>query len=323
MNKSYELMIENRGKVYFPSVIEPIVFEDELKGSPSKLTFTVIKGQKLNFQEGNPVRFKYKGKNIFFGFVFTKKRDKEHHIEVTCYDQMRYLKNKDTILFENKTTSEIISHIKGIHPSIQLGKIDNTKVKLKSLLCDNESYLDMIYNSLDDTMMASKKGYVLYDKFGKLTLTDIDKLKIDGFIVSDENMENFDYSSSIDDETYNQIKLVKENEETGKRDVYMTKDTDSINKWGLLQYYESIDENVNAKLKANTLLELYNKKTRNLKVTGVRGNYKVRGGYRVMVMLNVGDMIIQNYLIVNSVKHTFEESQHIMDLTFIGGGFVA
>ena len=323
MNDDYELMIINGDQAYFPSVIEPIVWEDELRGSPSKLTFTVIKGQKLNFQEGNSVRFKYNDEEIFFGFVFTKKRDREHHIEVTCYDQIRYLKNKDVRLFENKTASEILHHIKSIHPSIQLGDIDDTGLKIKSLLQDGDSYLDIIYKALDYTLTHRKKGYVLYDDFGKLCLKDIDKLKIDGFLISDENMENFDYRSSIDEDTYNQIKLVYENEETGKRDVHMTKDTNSINNWGLLQYCETIDENTNGKVKADVLLELYNKKTRNLTVKGVRGNPKVRGGFRVMVMLNVGDIILQNYLIVSSVKHTFNESHHTMDITFIGGGFSA
>lgn len=323
MNNDYELMIINRGQAYFPSVIEPIVWEDELRGSPSKVTFTIIKGQKLNFQEGNPVRFKYNDEEIFFGFVFTKKRDREHHIEVTCYDQIRYLKNKDTMLFENKSLSEMVKQIGGIHPSLNLGDIDDTGLKIKSLLCDNESYLDMIYKGIDHTITYKKKMYVLYDDFGKLCLKDIDNLKIDGFLISDENMENFDYKSSIDEETYNQIKLVYENEETGKREVYLTKDTNSINNWGLLQYYETIDENTNGKVKADVLLELYNKKTRSLTVKGVRGNPKVRGGFRVMVMLNVGDIILQNYLIVSSVKHTFDESHHTMDITFIGGGFSA
>ena len=83
LNNDYELIIINKGQVYLPSIIEPVIWEDEIKGSPSKLTFTVVKGDKSNFQEGNIVRFKYKGDNIFYGYVFTKQRDKQHHIEVS------------------------------------------------------------------------------------------------------------------------------------------------------------------------------------------------------------------------------------------------
>ena len=42
-----------------------------------------------------------------------------------------------------------------------------------------------------------------------------------------------------------------------------------------------------------------------------------------MILLNVGDIILQNYLIIQSVKHKFEESNHSMDLVLIGGEFIA
>lgn len=318
----YELIIINKGQIYFPSIIDPVSWEDEIKGSPSKLTFKVVKGDKSNFQEGNPVRFKYKDDEIFYGYVFSKQRDKQHHIEVTAYDQMRYLKNKDTILFENKSATDVINQIAGIN-QIDLGSIEDTGVKMKSFLQDNVTYMDMIYNALDIVLTEQKKMYVLYDDFGKLTLRNIVDLKVDDFILSDENMENFNYTSSIDEETYNQIKLSFENEETGKREIYMAKDSGNINNWGLLQYFESIDESVNGKLKADVLLELYNRKTRKLKLTNIVGNPKARAGYRIMILLNVGDIILQNYLIIQSVKHKFEESNHTMDLVLIGGEFIA
>ena len=318
----YELVIVNQGNVYFPSVIEPITWEQEIKGSPSKLSFTVIKGQKLNFQEGNAVRLKYNDKDVFFGYVFTKKRDKQGHISVIAYDQMRYLKNKDTLLFENKSVTEIISKIADIN-NIKLGPIDDTGLKIKSLLEDNTTYLDMIYNALDITLTQKNKMYVLYDDFGKLTLKDIESMKVENFILSDSNMEDFDYTSSIDEQSYNQIKLVYENEESGKREVYIAKDSGNINKWGLLQFFESIDENTNGKLKADTLLEMYNRKTRKLQLKKVFGNTDVKAGFRVMTMLNLGDIVLQNYLIVSSVKHNFEESNHTMDITLMGGDFLA
>lgn len=92
-----ELYIQNGNKLFQPLIEDGVVWETERKGSPGKLTFTVIKDNIINFQEGNPVMLKVDGKNIFFGFVFKKTRDKNHHIKVIAYDQLRYLKNKDTI----------------------------------------------------------------------------------------------------------------------------------------------------------------------------------------------------------------------------------
>jgi len=102
---------------------------------------------------------------------------------------------------------------------------------------------------------------VLYDDFGKLRLSYIEFLKV-GLVVDAETAESFDYSSSIDGETYNRIKLVRENEKTGKRDVYIAQSGDNMNKWGVLQYFDTVDENMNASAKANALLKLYNQKTK-------------------------------------------------------------
>ena len=194
----YELLIINKGQIYFPSIIDPVSWEDEIKGSPSKLTFKVVKGDKSNFQEGNIVRFRYKDNDIFYGYVFTKKRDKQHHIEVTAYDQMRYLKNKDTLLFENKSATDVINQIAGIN-QIELGPIADTNIKMKTFTQRDTTYMDMIYSALDIVLTEQKKMYILYDDFGKLTLKNIEDLKVEDFILSDENMENFNYTSSIDE----------------------------------------------------------------------------------------------------------------------------
>lgn len=318
----YELMIVNRGVAYFPSVIEPIQFHDTLRGAPSKLTFKVVKGQEIDFQEGNPVRLKYDGKEIFFGFVFIKKRDREHHIEVTAYDQIRYLMFKDTMVFENKSATDIINHIGKVNPSLNFGTIEDTKFKLKSRVEDNTTYLDMIYNSLDHTLLQTKQMYVLYDDFGRLQLRNMKDLVIEDFIISEDNSENFSYISSIDDETYNMIKLIYHDKDTNEVTEYSAKDENSINRWGMLQHFEKIDEYTNGQLKADTLLELYNRKTRKLEVQNIRGNTDVRAGFRVMTMLNLGDIIIQNYLVVDSVTHKFYNSHHDMTIKFRGGGFV-
>lgn len=313
-------MIINRGKPYFPKVIEPIKFEDELSGSPSKLTFEVVKVEKLDFQEGNLVTLKVDGRPVFKGYVFTKKRDKEHHIKVTCYDQIRYLKNKDTKVFENMKSSDIFKNIVN-HNNLKLGDVDDTGFNIKSYVGDDVSYIDMIYETLDTTMTNTNKKYVMYDDFGKLCLKDIDNMKIENFIISEDNMENFDYESSIDEDVYNQVKLVYRNEDSGKQEVFMAKDSFNINKWGLLQYYEVIDNNDIGKVKADILLELYNRKGRRLSLKGVRGNLDVRAGYRVMTFLNVGDIILQKYLIVESVKFEFTQNHFTMDIEVMGGGF--
>ena len=88
--------------MFTPIVKEGITWETSRKDAPGKLTFTVIKDEVISFNEGSTVIFKVNGKNIFYGFVFSKSRDKEHHIKVTAFDQIRYLKSKHTYIYQNK-----------------------------------------------------------------------------------------------------------------------------------------------------------------------------------------------------------------------------
>lgn len=316
-----ELLIQNGNKVYAPIVKEGITWDTERKGSPGKLTFTVIKDQDINFTEGNPVRLVVDGVKLFYGFVFSKKRDKQQNITVTAYDQLRYLKNKDTYVYTNKTASDFIKMVADDY-NLNLGTIEKTSYIIASRVEDNTTLMDMIQNALDLELMNKKTMYVLYDDFGKLTLKSLENMKV-GVVIDEETGENFDYTSSIDSQTYNKIKLVYENKKTGKREVYITQDSNNINNWGILQYYDTLQEGENGKAKADALLSLYNVKTRNLKITNALGHLSVRAGSMVVVNLNLGDIAVQNFMLVEKCKHTFNESEHIMDLTLKGGEFIA
>ena len=314
------LAIQNGSTIYYPMVEEGIVWESERKGVPGKLTFSVLKEGALNFQEGNPVMLGIDGQNIFKGYVFQKKRDKNQLIKVTVYDQLRYFKNKDTYVYENKTADELIKMIAEDFKLV-VGELENTGFKL-SRIEDNKTLFDIVGTALDLTLQSKKKMYILFDDFGKLALKNANSMKLN-ILIDEETGENFDYTSSIDGETYNRIKLAYDNEKTGRREIYLVEDSKTINQWGVLQYFEKIDEKVNGKAKADALIQLYNKKTRNLSIKKAFGDSRVRGGSTIAVKLNLGDIITQNYMMVEKVKHTFNESEHWMDLTLKAGEFIA
>lgn len=315
-----ELYIQNGNKLFQPLIEDGVVWETERKGSPGKLTFTVIKDNIINFQEGNPVMLKVDGKNIFYGFVFKKTRDKNHHIKVIAYDQLRYLKNKDTIIYKNRTASDLIKMIAADY-NLQLGTIENTNYVIPERTEDNSTLFDIILTALELTLTNKKTMYVLYDDFGKLTLKSLGNMKTT-LLIDEETGENFDYTSSIDDSTYNQIKIQYDNEETGKKETFIAKDSSHINEWGLLQYYDTVKNVENAQAKVDALLDLYNVKTRNLKITNAIGHLDVRAGKMVIVMLNLGDVEVGNYFLVEKCKHSFKNDEHFMDLTLRGGEFI-
>lgn len=323
-----ELLIANEDgtKVYQPIVEEGIEWSTERRSTPGKLTFNVIKDDIINFSEGSAVRLRVDGKNVFFGFVFSKKRSKDQIITVTAYDQLRYLNNKDTYVYENKTAAQFIKMIAADF-SLNVGTLEDTGFVIASRVEENSSLFDMIENALDLTLQNRKEMYVLYDDFGKLTLKNISSMYVGEpgayLMIDEETGEDFEYTSSIDTDTYNKVKLTFDNDETGKREVYIAQDSSNINKWGVLQYFDTLQKGENGQTKADALLELYNKKTRNLKINNAIGDTRVRAGSMVVINLNLGDMNVKNFMLVEKVKHTFKENEHWMDLTLRGGEFVA
>lgn len=319
------LITDSAGKIaYLPVVEEGIEWSTE-RSSPGKLTFKVIKDDVINFREGAAVRLKVDGKPVFFGFVFSKKRDKKQIITVTAYDQLRYLNNKDTCVYENKTASQLVRMIAADF-SLNVGTIEDTKFVIPSRVEDNTSLFDMIGNALDLTLTNTKQMFVLYDDFGKLSLRNIASMRVGEagsyLMLDEETGENFEYTSSIDSDTYNKIKLTYDNEDTGKREVYIAQDSKHINEWGVLQYFDTVSKGENGQSKANALLQLYNQKTRNLKITNAFGDTRVRAGSMIIVNLALGDVNLKNFMLVESAKHTFKQDEHFMNLTLRGGEFV-
>ena len=316
-----ELLIDNGKKLFIPVVQEGIEWSTERMGTPGKLTFKVLIDDTLQIEEGNVVRFKWNNKNVFYGFIFSKKRDKNNIYTITAYDQLRYLKNKETYVYENLTAGQVIQMIAKDF-GLQTGLIEDTGYRIPSRVEDGKTLFDIVQNALDDTVMNTKRLYVVYDDFAKITLKNIDNMKLN-ILIDEETGENFDYETSIDGDTYNQIKLYYDNEDTKQREVYVARDGNNINKWGVLQLYESIQKGEDGKSKADALLKLYNTKTRKLSISNAFGDVRVRAGSMVVVMLNLGDIKLENYMLVESCKHTFNNNQHIMNLTLKGGDFVA
>mgnify|MGYP000371872651 CR=1 FL=1 len=312
-----ELFIQHNSTIQFPVVEEGARLTLERKGTPGKLEFTVVKGPGLNFAEGDPVKLTVNGTAMFYGFVFKKKRDKGGTIDVVAYDQLRYLKNKDTITEEGLKASDLLKRI-ATDFRLNLGTVEDTGYTLETIVEENQTLFDMIQSALDETLMNTKQLYVLYDDAGKLTLKNINTMKLN-LLIDEETGENFSYESSIDEQTYNKIKLAYNDEKTGKRELFIAQDGVKMNQWGVLQYFEEVQTKTGASAKADALL----KKTRKLTIQNAFGDVRVRAGSAVVVALNLGDIVTNNYMVVNKVTHTFRGDEHMMELDLIGGEFIA
>ena len=198
---------------------------------------------------------------------------------------------------------------------LKTGELENTKYKIPTRIEDNSTLFDIIQNALNDTLLNSGQMFVLYDDFGKLSLKNIESMLIpNDFIISDNTAQNFSYKTSIDSQTYNRIQLYIDDKETNKREFSIAQDVETIKKWGILQLTEKLNDNENGKAKAEAILKLYNLPQRTLNVSGVFGDIRVRAGSSAFTTLNLGDITINGYMLIEKAQHDFENENYTMTL---------
>lgn len=320
-----ELYIERGSLIITPSVQGDIILTSSRAGAPASLEFSVVLdsylGQQGGFHEGDCVRLSVDGKGLFFGYVFTKERTREGLIAVTCYDQLRYLKNKDTIVASGITASQLLRMIASDY-SLHLGEIAGTGHVLESIIEDKQTLFDMLTSALHETYLATGELFVLYDDFGALTLKNVKDLRLETLIDSD-TAEDFDYTSSINAQTYNKIKLVYNAKDALTSETITAQSDDNISTWGTLQLYENLKDTLGATQRAEALLQLYNRKTRSLTIKNMLGDTQVRAGSVLPCMLGLGDIVVSNFMLAQKVIHRFGSGGHFMTLTLTGGDFIA
>lgn len=324
-DKVCELLIQQDRNIILPPIEGEINFTDERGCSCSSLTFNVLNADGLALKRGCPVRFKHNGENVFYGYIFTTKQENNDLIKVTAYDQLRYLKNPITFVMEEMTYAELLKYFCK-EMGMKTGSIATPKHKLAKAIQDGKM-LDMCSSAYDATIKNEGTAYILYDKFGAVTLSKIEDMMLD--ILLDKNaIQDYEYESSIDTDVYNQIILAYDNGETGARELYTLNNQDSQNQWGRLAYYEKMSSSMgeaDIKKLAEQYMNIYNIEQRTLSYKNVIGDNRVRGGSSFYVKHQLHDYNLKTFMIVEKVTHKYNGNEHWMDLTMIGAGgdFVA
>ena len=228
-------------------------------------------------------------------------------MSITAYDQLRYLKAKDSLVY-NSNIAGVIRKIANIY-NLKIGKLANSK-SLGERIEDNKTMLDIIYNAISETLKNTGNNHAFYDNFGLLTLENINNMKTNILIGDESNCTGYDFTQTIDEDTYNQIKLVSDNTKTKKREVFITKDSSKIAQWGLLQYFEKVSNMNYAQIvnKANVLLKTKNREQLKLKLDSI-GIESLKPGNSVFVKLSdIEDININSYFIIEKITHTFDKT---------------
>ncbi|SCL85130.1 XkdQ/YqbQ family protein [Sporanaerobacter sp. PP17-6a] len=307
-----KFVVKVSGKMYeISELVTKVSYTDKFNDGCSKLEFSYINDD-LVITNGSGVSFIYDGANIFSGFVFKVNRDSKKEISVTAYDQLRYCKAKDTIVVKNNTVTDLVKKMCNYF-GLKTGTLSDTGYKLPTSAQDDKTWLDIVYDAIGDTLRNKGAWYSLRDEFGSIAIRDLKELRLNLILGDESFVYDYEHEKSIDDEFYNQVKLVSGNEKTGKADAYKVYDSKSIEKYGLLQYFEKLDKNYNAsqaKAKADNLLKLYNREMETLSLKCL-GDVRIRAGSSFYGQIS--DIALNKRLIVKSVTHEFLPA-HTMDL---------
>lgn len=319
------LLIQGNDRIYKPLIIGDIKVSWERTGAPGKIAFAYANIDGINVSEGNAVAFRYKNNKVFFGYIFTFDGDSDKEkVSVTCYDQLRYFKNKDSFVYNAKYSDMLKNNICKKY-GFNMGIIEDTGYKITTRLEDG-SLFDICAQAASSTLLSNGKRFILYDDFGNICLRDMENMMLP-ILIDKDTAGKWTLKSTIDSDVYNRIVLKKENNETGKRELYIANDSTTQKKWGVLVLEEDADENSSAatlKSKAKALLKYYNRPNQTFRVTDCIGDYRVRGGSMLVVNFDIGNgKEIKSLMIVNKVEHTFSDGIHTMDLDLFGGDFSA
>lgn len=284
--------------------------------APGKLSFTCIEGGDIQIPEGSSVELEVDGVRMFKGYIFTIERDRYGETSYTAYDQLRYLKANASYVFENMTLGQIVQQIAADFGLIT-GILEDTGYVFPYLIKENEGCLDIIFDALAQTIIQTGKLFVFYDDAGALVLTEAKNLLSTTLIGDGSMVTDYSYKRDISSDTYNRVKLVRKNEASGRTDVYLHEDTENIGKWGLLQYYDQVDENLNEAQvdeMCRQYLQYYNRVLQTITLEAI-GLPAIRAGSIIAVKISaIDDLSETRLLLAEKVTHSFATDDHVMSI---------
>lgn len=310
----FEIIGRGMDGFYRPLVLDDVSITMPRSGSPSTMEFEVMDQGEENVQLGDQIRFRLDNKNFWFGYVFKMEFTKKETFKVKCYDQTRYLKFKDTFVYEKMTYDELLKSICRDRGLIT-GKISKTRYKIPGRVEEEKEYWEMLEEANKLTTAYTGEMFVLYDKAGRLSLQNVKELKLPRPIIHRNLLQDLGYTESIDEETYNRIKIDVKDKKGQKVVPVIEEDKRLIEQWGVLQYYAQSTEPLSqVRQKAKTLLKLLNKSKRTIKLQDIFGIPECRGGSLIPVILDLRGIEINGYMLCESVTHKFKMGQHFMDI---------
>ncbi|KIN52425.1 XkdQ/YqbQ family protein [Bacillus subtilis] len=257
-------------------VTESVSLEGQRYQAPRSITAKIITKQGTHsyysVSEGDTVLFKWKGKELFRGIVFSRNPE-EHGLTFTAYDMKSLVFKDDTSLY------------------------------------------DMILKALKQTKSQTGRNYQLYSVKGKLGLRAWPDPSEVWVLETGVNITGYQYSTSIND-TATKVKLRRQKD--NKTYTATASDSAGISKYGVLQYVETVSDNINqAQLQQRAKVKQAQKKgvKKELKSIQAIGIPDLQSG--LPVYISIPEVGVKKTYWIDTDKHEFKGSTHTMTIDVV------
>lgn len=317
----YQLLLDNKdGFVWdITELTTKMTLSTYRQGKPSTLSVSFKKNAlyqstAFKYRNGDIVRLGYQNQTLFFGYVFKIDEGSNVEVDILCYDQIRYLLNKDSYAKSNVTATQVIKEIANEY-GLRLGTIAETGYNIPSIVESGQTLLDIIQKALSLTLINTGQMYTLYDNAGELNLVNIQNVMYPFYLGDNALVYDYLLQSSIDSDTFNRIVLYKDNKETGARELYPIESANGIARWGILQKYDSVDEKLNEaqiNVMLQQLIKLKNRETKNFKINLVGDRegkvISIRAGGYIPIVIK--DYNINQPFLIEQCTHEITGQEH-------------
>ncbi|UUH73451.1 XkdQ/YqbQ family protein [Bacillus altitudinis] len=323
-----ELFAIRSGTMY-ELVTESVTLQGQRYQAPRSIQANIITKQGIQtyyrVSEGDTVLFKWKGKELFRGIVFSR-TPVEGKLTFTAYDMLQYLvKNQDVYVFSNQRADQILRRI-GADFQIPMTSIANTGHVMKSLVFKNDTSLyDIILKALKETKRQTGRNYQIYSAKGKMGLRAWPDPEDVWVIESGVNLIGYQYSTSIE-ETATRVKMRTSVDEQGKNKkkgsksdiVVIEQDKAGQSQYGILQHVETVTGQINQpQLQKRAKVRLAEKKGVKQEVKSIQalGIPELQSG--LPIYLKIPEINIKKTYWIDQDKHEFNGVKHTMTIDVV------
>ncbi|MEW4192824.1 phage portal protein [Bacillus altitudinis] len=323
-----ELFAIRSGTMY-ELVTESVTLQGQRYQAPRSIQANIItkQGSQTYYRvsEGDTVLFKWKGKELFRGIVFSR-TPVEGKLTFTAYDMLQYLvKNQEVYVFSNQRADQILRRI-GADFQIPMTSIANTGHVMKSLVFKNDTSLyDIILKALKETKRQTGRNYQIYSAKGKMGLRAWPDPEDVWVIESGVNLIGYQYSTSIE-ETATRVKMRTSVDEQGKNKkkgsksdiVVIEQDKAGQSQYGILQHVETVTGQINQpQLQKRAKVRLAEKKGVKQEVKSIQalGIPELQSG--LPIYLKIPEINIKKTYWIDQDKHEFNGVKHTMTIDVV------